>query len=213
MSQCCEKPEDAKSPNVPITFQVNSPTFYSRFFHYVSPDSAIQAELFAADEQGRTAWCSDPVNFGSIFASPVEHKPNFPDWKWRILCMLRCPPAETNYAIKDAYHPFKGISVSDQFVVDHCTAQQLCDYHRILLRVYLGEWMGGFSFGSLSGDLELVSLSRDAVVRVYDALFKTALALSTVVLVRSSQDVGGYSKLAMIAFAGLNLWACLKACM
>lgn len=193
----------AKLPDV--TFQVLTPTFYSRFFHYSSPSAAIKAELLA-DPRARTAWCSDPEIFAAMVSKPLTISPVPMDWRWRVVCLVRCQPTETNYASETLWERFDGLSVSDQFVVARCTEQQHREYRRALLRLYLGEWMGGMFFGHHYGDLEQIGLSRDAVIRIHEATFKTFLAL----LVAASAKASGHDNLAVLAHTALDVWACLK---
>ncbi|KAJ6118896.1 hypothetical protein N7471_013516 [Penicillium samsonianum] len=49
-----------------IVFKVNTPTFYSRFFHYKSPFAAMQSELLD-EERTRTVWSSHPQELAALF--------------------------------------------------------------------------------------------------------------------------------------------------
>ncbi|KAJ5454991.1 hypothetical protein N7530_012760 [Penicillium desertorum] len=59
--------EEAKKEGLgQVVFKVNTPTFYSRFFHYKSPFAAMQSELLD-DERTRTVWSSHPQEFTALF--------------------------------------------------------------------------------------------------------------------------------------------------
>ena len=203
-----EKPEQ-------IDFQVNTPAFYARFFHYRSPLAAIQSELLD-DKRTRTAWSSHPHLFAALF--PHDHEAVWrqpPDWRWRLISILRGAPTKTNFPRQTAYEPCQGISLTDVIVAEHCSKDQLRTYRRILVRVFLGRWIGGFSIGPIKeGDFELIGLSRDAVLMIHDAFMK-ALIVTGAILVGGNgawrPATTAYLLCMMLSVAGLNLWACLKA--
>jgi hypothetical protein len=84
-----------------------------------------------------------------------------------------------------------------------------------VLRVFIGEWIGGTAgpLKRFSDDLEPFGLSRDAVLRIYDAIIKAFIVTMAVSLIRILET--GYNTqikgLVGWAVAGVNLWACLKA--
>lgn len=198
-----------------IVFQVNTPAFYSRFFHYRSPFAAIQSELLD-DERTRTAWSSHPHVFAALFLHDREdvcHQP--PDWRWRLISILRGAPTQTNFPRQTAYEPCQGISLTDIVVAEHSSEHHLRTYRRALVRLFLGRWIGGFSIGPIKeGDFELIGLSRDAVLMIHDAFLKAFFVTGAIL-------VGGKGTLRpattadllcmMLSVAGLNLWACFKA--
>ena len=202
-----EKPEQ-------IDFQVNTPAFYTRFFHYRSPFAAIQSELLD-DERTRTAWSSHPHMVAALF--PHEHGAVWrqpPDWRWRLISILRGAPTQTNFPRQNAYESCQGISLTDVVVAEHCSEHQLRTYRRALVRNFLGRWIGGFSIGPIKGDFELIGLSRDAVLMIHDAFLK-ALLVTVALLVDGNGSLrpatSAHLLCLMLSMAGLNLWACLKA--
>ena len=103
----------------------------------------------------------------------------------------------------------------DHWILEHCQLSEIEDYRRAMLRVFLGERIGGTAgpLKRFSDDLEPFGLSRDAVLRIYDAIIKAFVVTMTVSLVKLLE--GGHSiwVIALVewATAGLNLWARLKA--
>ncbi|KAH8646865.1 hypothetical protein BX600DRAFT_156434 [Xylariales sp. PMI_506] len=224
-------PTAASSPQ-PILFQVISPIFYSRFVHYHTSYEAFTSELLD-DERTRTAWSSDPELFASIFGSTSNPKntqlnlveENNPDkilssptWQWSFLSLLRRAPVPTNFPRKAAYSPFKGISEFDNFVQSHSSQVEAREYRRATLRVFLSEWIGGVQFGPLRGfsdDFEPFGLTRDAVLKIYDAAFKAMIltgAVEAIDLVVKERGTLGWTVGAVSwGVASLNLWASIKA--
>ena len=209
------KGETDRERSEQIDFQVNTPAFYSRFFHYRSPLAAIQSELLD-DERTRTAWSSHPHEFAALFShghGDVWHQP--PNWRWRLISILRGAPTLTNFPRQTVYEPCQGISLTDLVVTEHSSECQLRAYRRALIRLFLGRWIGGISIGPIKeGDFELIGLSRDAVLMVHDAFLKATLVTWAIF-------VGGNGAIKpattadllcmMLGMAGLNLWACFKA--
>lgn len=102
----------------------------------------------------------------------------------------------------------------DHWIQQYCQPSEVEDCRRAVLRVLIGEWIGG-TVGPLrrfSVDLEPFGLSRDAVLRIYDTAVKALIVTMTVSLVKLLK--GGHSiwviGLVEWATAGLNAWACLK---
>jgi hypothetical protein len=102
----------------------------------------------------------------------------------------------------------------DKWIIKNCSPQHMREYRRALLRVFIGEWIGG-TFGPLahvSDYLELVGMSRDAVLRVYEAGVKACIVVAAVEnrrVLDGASDTWN-SGLAGWLGAGLNLWALLK---
>jgi hypothetical protein len=97
----------------------------------------------------------------------------------------------------------------DLWVLEHCSPKEVKDYRRAVLRVFIGEWIGG-TIGPLnrfSDDLEPFGLSRDAVLRIYDAVIKAATVAATTAVMRAPGYIGAAGWITI----GVNLWACLKA--
>jgi hypothetical protein len=103
----------------------------------------------------------------------------------------------------------------DAWVLKNCSPEEVKDYRRALLRVFLGEWIGGtvWPLKLFSDDMEPFGLSRDAVLRIYDAMVRAAMVTATAEAVRFFQmecDVSSVGLAGWVA-AGINLWACLKS--
>lgn len=204
--------EDAES-HEPVVFQVTTPTFYSKFFHYHSPFAALERELL--DESNtRTAWSSHPREFAALFSRTTEVVRQPKDWRWDLISLLRTPPSATNFPHLIAYETFGGISLADYWVLQHCSIHQVRKYQCALLRLFLGNRIGGFSLGSFKGDFELIGLSRDAMLLVYDVSLKAGLASLSLILAndRTFKSNGVVDVFfCMLGMASLNIWACLKA--
>lgn len=74
----------------------------------------------------------------------------------------------------------------DHWILEHCQLSETEDYRRAMLLVFLGERIGG-TVGPLkrfSDDLEPFGLSRDTVLRIYNATIKAFIVTMTVSLVR-----------------------------
>jgi hypothetical protein len=207
-----------------VTLHVISPIFYSRFFHYHSPQDALASELLD-DVSTRTLWSSDPTLVASIFeptskanfksTEAIRYPSSSPIRHWRLLSLLRAAPTATNFPRSTPYQPFKGLSFMDSWVLKNCSPEDVKDYRRALLRVFLGEWIGGtvWPLKLFSDDMEPFGLSRDAVLRIYDAVIRAGMVTATVEMGRVLQ-MGCDVSLAGVAgwvVTGLNLWACLKA--
>lgn len=207
-----------------VTIQVISPIFYSRFFHYRVPEAAITSELLD-DARTRTLWSSDPELLASIFSlahiegSTSVDEIKYPErsnrWHWWLLSLLRAAPIATNYDRSTPYKPFKGPSAMDLWVLQNLSVQQVREYRRALLRVFLGEWIGG-TLGPLkrfSDDMEPFGMSRDAVVRTYDAAFKAAIVAATVWAMRDLEIECENWSVGVVEWmtAGINIWAFWKA--
>jgi hypothetical protein len=131
-----------------------------------------------------------------------------------MLSALRKAPLSTNFPRKIPYRPFQGISDMDKWIIKSCSPQHVREYRRALLRVLIGEWIGG-TFGPLarlSDNLELAGMSRDAVLRVYEAGVKACIVAA---VVENRRVLDGVCdtwniRLARWLDAGLNLWALLK---
>ena len=219
-SQNLSSGKDDSPPN--IVLQVISPIFYSRFFHYDSPCSAFTGELLD-DDRTRTVWSSDPNIFMSIFYSTVSFTGTKPityssvsnHWRWWLVTLLRTAPVATDFPHVTPYKSFKGLSCMDHWILEHCLRSEAEDYRRAMLRVFIGEWIGGTAgpLKRFSNDLEPFGLSRDAVLRIYDATIKAFVVTMTVSLIEVLET--GYNTqikgLVGWAVAGVNLWACLKA--
>lgn len=199
-----------------IVFQVNTPTFYSRFFHYRSPFAAIESELLDDDERTRTVWSSHPYEFAALFPHDKGNIWREPlDWRWRIISMLRSDPIQTNFPRQTVYEPCNGVSLTDNVVAQHCSDDDFRAYRRALIRNFLGHWMGGLPPGFIKeGDFELIGLSRDAVLRALEAFLKVAIvtwAISSVGNSAVEATNTAYPFITMLNVTGLNFWACLKS--
>jgi hypothetical protein len=203
-----------------VTLQVISPTFYSRFFHYETSCTAVAGELLD-HVQTRTVWASNPDLIIFILGSTATAKKTGTDptgsngWRWRLLSILRTAPVATNYARGTPYNYFKGLSDMDHWILEHCNLSESEDYRRAMLRVFLGERIGGTAgpLKRFSNDLEPFGLSRDAVLRIYDASIKAFLVAITVSLVKLLEGEHSIWVIGSVewATAGLNFWACGKA--
>jgi hypothetical protein len=222
-SEAGESPTPSSSDNISpldVTLQVISPIFYSRFFHYETLCTAVAGELLD-HVQTRTVWASNPDLIISILGSTATAKKTgtgkdpTSGWRWRLLSIIRTAPVATNYARGTPYIYFKGLSDMDHWILKHCHLSESEDYRRAMLRVFLGERIGGTAgpLKRFSDDLEPFGLSRDAVLRIYDATIKALMVTMTVSSVKLLE--GEHSTwvigLAEWATAGLNLWACVKA--
>lgn len=196
-----------------ITFKVITPNFFARFFHYHSPFAAIRGELLD-DVRTRTAWCSHPEEFASLFSSAqTDEFLEYPDWRWKVISTLRTAPSETNFPHQNPYQPCKGISLIDTLVLQDSTKDQIHDYRRGLIRLFLSHWMGSISW-PVNTDFELIGLSQDAIVTICEAFLKAALTI--LVLIASSTIAEDslsifHLPLVFLALGGLNLWACFKS--
>lgn len=189
-----------------ITFQVNTPTFYSRFCHYKSAHSAIVGELLD-DERTRTTWCSDPEGFAAMFNVSNEGVTP-PDWRWSFLERFRCPPELKNFEQKEPYQSFTGLSATDCWVLENCSSDEKREYRRSVIRVYLGERFGGVVLGPKGAHPELLGVSRDGVLRIYEAWAKGLVAALAVY--SSQYSSPGTFAMGGFAMASINLWASLK---
>jgi hypothetical protein len=198
-----------------IVFQVNTPTFFSRFFHYKSPFAAIQSELLD-DEPTRTVWSSHPQEFAALFPHDIADTCRQPlNWRWRIISILRTAPLKTSFSRQTAYESCTGISLIDHLIMQQCSKRQFRDYRRALIRLFLGHWIGGFSIGTIrEGDFELIGLSRDAILMIYEALLKAGLvSLGIFVAGDCAIEATTFTNLLvqMLGMAGLNIWACSRS--
>ena len=89
----------------------------------------------------------------------------------------------------------------DCWVLRHCEAQDAEEYRRALLRTYLSEQFGGVILGPVVVYTEIFGLSRDGVLRIYEAWLKTSMVLLALYTTRNAT---------MLSAIGINLWACLK---
>lgn len=158
-----DSPHSPHTPNIlqsttqrEVTLRIISPTFYSRFFHYRTPNEAFENELLD-DERTRTIWSSDPALFASIFprellsgAEPTKFLIGSNKYHRRMLSALRKAPVSTNFPRTVPYVPFRGISDMDKWIIKNCSPQHGREYRRALLRVFIGEWFGG-TFGPWRG--------------------------------------------------------------
>lgn len=198
-----------------IVFKVNTPTFYSRFFHYKSPFAAMQSELLD-EERTRTVWSSHPQELAALFPHDLADTWREPvDWRWRIISILRTAPTKTNFPRRITYEPCRGTALTDYLIMQQCPSDQIRNYRRILFRLFLGHWIGGFPVGSIrEGDFELIGLSRDAVLMIYEAFLKAGLFSLGVFLAESSAiKAPNIADLlfAMVSLAGFNIWASLRS--
>jgi hypothetical protein len=198
-----------------IVFKVNTPAFYSRFFHYKSPFAAMQSELLD-DERTRTVWSSHPQELAALFPHDLADTRREPvDWRWRIISILRTAPTKTNFPRRITYEPCRGTALTDYLVMQQCPSDQIHDYRRTLIRLFLGHWIGGFPAGSIKeGDFELIGLSRDAILMLYEAFLKAGIVSLGILLAGSSATKA--TNIANLLFAifsltGLNIWACLRS--
>jgi hypothetical protein len=103
----------------------------------------------------------------------------------------------------------------DMGIHKYCSPGEVRDCRRALLRVFLGEWLGGtiWPLKLFSYDIEPFGLSRDAVLRIYDAMIRAVMVAATVKVVRALQMGCDISLVGVAGWAvtGVNLWACLKA--
>jgi hypothetical protein len=199
--------------------QIISPSFYSRFFCYKSPWAAFDRELLE-DKKSCMADTSDRDAIVKLFAPGKESdrrsvgpRPQPLGWRWNLIFLLRTAPPQTAYEKTVAYEGFRGPSAMDEWVLRNCTADQIREYRRALLRTYAGNWFGGFNLGALSGDFNLFGLSREGALRMHEAWAKAAvLTLGAKVLVGVGMLEGGiWMDLAQSTVVLLNLWACGKA--
>ena len=189
-----------------ITFQVNTPTFYSRFAHYQTPYSALEGELLD-DERTRTTWCTAPEEFVSLFHIFDQVTIASPYWRWRLLEKLRCPPEPKNYDQNKPYQSFTGLSAMDCWVLQNCTESEQRDYRRSAIRIYLGERFGGVVLAN-GAHPELLGVSRDGVLRIYEAWAKGLVALVAVYSSYANSLLGEIAAIVMLM--SINVWACLK---
>lgn len=214
--------DENSPPNVIL--RVISPIFYSRFFHYQSSHAAFAGELLD-NACTRTLWSSDPSLFASIFSStatasftPIEtiSYPSSSNRRhWWLLSLLRGAPTTTNYPRSAPYDSFNGVSSMDRWVLEHCSPKEVKDYRRAILRVFIGEWIGGAAWPlkQFSDDLEPFGLSIDALLRIYDTIIKATTVTGAVEVMRmldTGCDVWIIGVAGWIT-TGVNLWACLKA--
>ncbi|PGH14618.1 hypothetical protein AJ79_02953 [Helicocarpus griseus UAMH5409] len=203
-----------------ITIQVKSPLFYNHFFHYQTPYEALENELLD-DERTCTAWSPSPAEFAFLFKGITPAKSDiYPSTKsreqWRLVSLLRGAPVAVGYPHTSPYQPFKGLSAMDQWVIQQCSKDQVREYRRSLLGIFLGDRIAGVvgPLKQLSEDFEQVGLSRDAVLKIYDAWIKTGLVVGTKIVLQRTGESGGDLSQELIgwtAFAALNIWACFKA--
>ncbi|RDW70958.1 hypothetical protein BP6252_07521 [Coleophoma cylindrospora] len=205
-----------------VDLQIISPIFYSRFFHYRSPLDAFTSELLD-DDRTRTLWSSDPILFMSIFntagmnasaSTEVFYPSGSKRWHWWLLSFLRKAPIATNYPRKIAYESFDGLSSMDIWMLEHRSPREVKDYRRAILRIFIGEWIGGtvWPLNQFSDDLEPFGLSRDAVLRLYDVSIRVAIATGMVEIFRGLTGCNVWIMgAAEWMLAGVNLWACLKS--
>lgn len=197
-----------------VVLQVNSPAFYANFFHYKSPFDAFQSEMLD-DERTRTVWSSHPDELLALFQSDyIDFRPQNLDWRWKIVSAFRTSPLKTNFPRRKDFVPFKGVSMTDTLIMQNCSKGELCRYRRALLRLFLGDLIGGFSIGSIKqGNFELVGLSRDAILSIQDA-FLRSLLISVSMCVRDQSDSEQMtlckSVFLALAMSLLNIWALLK---
>ena len=189
-----------------ITFQVNTPTFYSRFAHYQTPYRALEGELLD-DERTRTTWCSAPEEFASLFHVFDQVTISPPDWRWRLLEKLRCPPEPKNYEQNKPYQNFAGLSVADCWVLQNCNEIEQRDYRRSAIRIYLGERFGGVVLAN-GAHPELLGVSHDGVLRIYEAWAKGLVTLLAVYSSYANSLRG--EMVATVMLISINVWACLK---
>ncbi len=231
-------PTPPRSPTSPpsdspqIVFQVISPIFYSRFVHYKSPLAAFTGELLD-DERTCTAWSSHPEQFASIFRPktsmddkrellssthqqpPVKSPRGSSAWHWTLLSLLRRAPTATNYTRKEPYASFKGLSEMDRFVLSRCSAAETRRYRRAVLRVFVGEWIGGVPFGPLrrfTDDFEPFGLSRDGALRVVEAFLKSVALARAMAAFRGGEEAAYQDGAGYLWLAAGNLGAIIKAC-
>ena len=104
----------------------------------------------------------------------------------------------------------------DRFVLSRCSATETRSYRRAVLRVFVGEWIGGVPFGPLkrfTHDFEPFGLSRDGGVRVVEAFLKAALLARAVAAFRGAAEETAYQDgVGYLWAASGNIWAVIKAC-
>ena len=86
-------------------------------------------------------------------------------------------------------------------MLERCGREEVRGYRRAVLRLFMGEWIGGVHFGPLrrfTEDWEPYGLSRDGMLRVWDAVVKTGMVVGAV-------------RLGDGWVMGLSLWAVGKA--
>jgi hypothetical protein len=207
------------STSTSTSIQIISPSFYTRFFCYESPTAAFSRELLE-DKKTCMADSSDRDAFVKLFAHGDE-----PDrrsvtprkqlgWRWNLIFLLRSAPPPTAYSKTVAYNEFQGPSAMDDWVLRSCTADQIREYRRTLLRTYAGNWFGGFHLGVVSGDFNLFGLSREGALRMHEAWVKAGILTLSAKVVQMGvgmQDRSMWMGLAEITVVLLNLWACGKA--
>ena len=205
---------DVRNDNEEVSFQVTCPSFYSRSCHYSSLFAALQGELLS-EKRARTSCCSEPQRFVDLFC-PARHNVEelpAPDWRWSMTCWLRRNPIPHNFASDEQCQSFKGLSSTDEWVIRHCTPIEQREYRRALLLIYLGQRFGGISIGAFEMDLELVGLSREGVLKIYEAVFKTLVVVGlTAVMARVGGPVFFHPiGQRIVAVIFLYLWACFKS--
>lgn len=105
-------------------------------------------------------------------------------WGWWLLSILCTAPVATNYPRGTPYIYFKGLSDMDHWILEHCQLSETRVYRRTILCIFLRERIRG-TLGPLkrfSDDLELFGLSRDTVLRVYNAPIKAFIVTMIVSL-------------------------------
>jgi hypothetical protein len=221
------QPKSAAPLSLPseMTFQVLTPSFYHRFFHYQSASSALMSELLDNEELSHTAWSSHPSQFISFLShsttntkepvAPASHARQlglFQHLQWKTTAFLRPRVPELNYARKQRVLGFSGLSSMDLHVLEKRTPQGAQEYRRALLQVYLGERIGS--------NWEVIGLSTDAVLRIYDAMVKVVLlelSAWAVISLIDNTSIGGTTfgsvGLTVLGATALNTWAIFKALM
>jgi hypothetical protein len=168
------------------------------------------------DERTWTVWLSHPQEFAALFPHDkgnIWREP--PDWRWRIISILRSAPTRINFLRQTVYEPSNRISLTENVIAQHCSDDDFRAYRRALIRNFLGHWIGCFPLGFIKdGDFELIGLARGAVLRAHEAFLKAAIVTWAINLAGHSA-VGvtntSYLLFTMLSVTGLNLWACFKS--
>ncbi|KAI9888196.1 MAG: hypothetical protein M1820_010240 [Bogoriella megaspora] len=169
---------------------VLTPAFFSRFVHYAHSSEAFDMEFFCTDELNRTIWVSNPKLMSSLFedekkASATNRNPSprhrqnlLEALRWKVLNLLRCPPAEQSYPanrgaedprvqVKDIRStPFSGL---DRYVWEHSVDSRI--YRRTVTKLFLAQRF---------------ALGLEAIVGFWDLVTRIGLTLLVLYLQKDS---------------------------
>lgn len=155
-----------------LDFQVLTPIFYSRFFHYATPAKAFATEILDPEIRCRTATTTNVESLTNLFdtLSAGTSRPKhglLARLRWALTLSIRPRPLELNYARQTEVKTFFGASEMDKFIQTHNSRAEVERYRRSIFNLFLGERIGS--------DWEVFGLSRDGVLKIYDAILQTML--------------------------------------